>query len=70
MQKRFYDKGYQDGCIKDEKKKDYRIACDKCGWLVTITNKYGRELCPACGKMVYLDKKQEFMQRMKSEMRK
>lgn len=70
MQKKFYDKSYLEGCIKDEKKKNYRTACDKCGWLITITNKYGCKICPICGKMVYLDKKQEFMQRMKSEMRK
>lgn len=70
MQNKFYDKAYSDGLMKDKKKKPFRIACDKCGWLITITNKYKCKLCPICGKMVYLDKKQEFMQRMKSEMRK
>lgn len=69
-EKRFYDKLYFDGCIKAEKRRNYRIACDKCGWMLDIISKNKCKICPRCGKMVYLDKKQEFVERIKSEMRK
>lgn len=44
------------------------VKCS-CGCSTTITNKYHRAICRWCGNMVYLDKKEEFKNRMKEKLK-
>lgn len=50
---------------EQEKKK----TC-KCGNIVKITNGFGRIICQNCGYYVFLDKKEEFIYRVKEKMKK
>lgn len=63
-----------DDCLNNEKKyltykeiedcsKAFRVKC-KCGHSVMITNKYKRLICSWCGKYVYLNKKDEFKNKL------
>lgn len=59
--------------IKDQKRfelfQQYTVKC-KCGCSVTIMNRRKKVLCSWCGRMVYLDKKQEFNDKMKIALKK
>lgn len=37
----------------------------KCGHTVSIFNRNGREICKWCGRLVFIDKKYEFLYKMK-----
>lgn len=55
--------------FKDDTKRfqalsEVTVKC-KCGCSVTITNKYKKVICGWCGRMVYLDKKQEFKEKLR-----
>jgi len=49
--------------------RQYTVKC-KCGCSVTIMNRRKKVLCSWCGRMVYLDKKQEFNDKMKIALKK
>jgi ribosomal protein S27AE len=48
----------------DEAKRAMSVKC-RCGHSVEITNKYKRLICSWCGEMVYLNKKDEFKEKIK-----
>lgn len=41
-----------------------------CGVNVYLSNKYPKKICKWCGKMNYLDKKQEFEEKLKNALKK
>lgn len=41
----------------------------KCGHSVTITNRFNNRICDWCGNMVFKNKKDEFMYRMKGKIK-
>lgn len=63
------DKKYENK-VKYEEKIRKNIKNCSCGWRCKITNKYFKMICPNCGNMVYLRKKDEFMAKMKDELKK
>lgn len=60
---------YNQKCKKDQAKKTITKVC-KCGWKNTIANRYRKMICVNCGNMVYLDDKEEFMVKIRRELKK
>lgn len=63
-QRKMKDKAYEEYKKREELRKQYRVECKECGWLVYITNKFGKRICPNCGHMVYLRKEDEFKEKL------
>lgn len=55
--------------IKDAYYSQYKVKC-KCGHTLIISPKIGKQLCNHCGEYGYLDKKLEFIEKLKKEMKK
>ena len=57
-----------------EKKAEYmaqfRHKCKYCGHTIYMSKKHSKQICSWCRKMNYLDKKQEFEERLKSALKK
>lgn len=53
----------------EDAQKDNRVKCE-CGHTVMITNKYKRLICSWCGKMVYLDPRDKFKNKLKGMLKK
>jgi predicted RNA-binding Zn-ribbon protein involved in translation (DUF1610 family) len=64
MSNKNFDKLYSLRLKEDERKDKLKVVC-KCGWRNIINNRYGKLPCRNCGEMVYLDKRIEFMDKMK-----
>lgn len=64
MSNKNFDKLYNLRLKEDERKDKLKVTC-KCGWRNRITNRYGKMVCKNCGHMVYLDKRIEFMDKMR-----
>ena len=51
-----------------ELQKITRRECS-CGWCTSINNKYKRVICKNCGKMLFLNKIDEFKYRLKERLK-
>ncbi len=56
-----------------EELQNFTGTCKNCGHRVRLTNKYKRDICRNCGKMVYLyeedEKKNEFRDKLRRMIR-
>ena len=52
----------------EECKKSYDRKCPHCGYTNRIMNKYRRIPCKNCGTYVFLDKKEEFIYRVREHL--
>ena len=64
MKDRFKDQKYDLKLKRDNEKEKLKVTC-KCGWRNIINNRYGKLPCRNCGNMLYLDKRIEFMDKMR-----
>ena len=55
--------------IREEYYSQFKVKC-KCGHTLIINPKIGKQLCNHCGNYGYLDKKLEFIEKLKKEMKK